>query len=98
MLIYVTTRKNIDQFAASLIENRLKQAKISKLLGRKIELISLSINNTDVLDAHKNRLIETVLLSTHNICFGREIGNINFQFRSLIWWFVNADYKKDVKP
>ena len=26
--------------------------------------------NIYVLGAHKNRLIETVLLSTHNICFG----------------------------
>ena len=26
-----------------------------------------------VLGAQKNRLIETVLLSTHKICFGREI-------------------------
>ena len=26
-----------------------------------------------VLGAHKNRLIEMVLLSTHNICFGSEI-------------------------
>ena len=25
------------------------------------------------MGAQKNRLIETVLLSTHNICFGREI-------------------------
>ena len=30
------------------------------------------------LDAQKNRLIETVLLSTHNICFGREIRKIIF--------------------
>ena len=29
-----------------------------------------------VLGAQKNRLIETVLLSTHNICFGWEIGKI----------------------
>ena len=28
--------------------------------------------------AQKNRLIETVLLSTHNICFGREIRKIIF--------------------
>ena len=28
---------------------------------------------TYVLGAQKNRLIETVLLSTHNICFGWEI-------------------------
>ena len=26
----------------------------------------------------KNRFIETVLLSTHRICFGREIRKINF--------------------
>ena len=29
----------------------------------------------------KNRLIETVLLSTHNICFGGEI-------RKLIFWYA----------
>ena len=28
---------------------------------------------TFVLDAKRNRLIETVLLSIHTICFGREI-------------------------
>ena len=33
---------------------------------------------TYVLGAQKNRLIETVLLSTHNICFGLEILKINF--------------------
>ena len=27
----------------------------------------------------KNRLIETVLLSTHNICFGWEIRKLNFR-------------------
>ena len=31
-----------------------------------------------VLGAQKNHLIETVLLSTHNICFGREIRNFFF--------------------
>ena len=31
---------------------------------------------TCVLDAKKNRLIETVLLSTHNICFSWEIRNL----------------------
>ena len=33
---------------------------------------------TYVLGAQKNRLIETVLLSTHNIRFGREIGKMFF--------------------
>ena len=36
---------------------------------RKIVIISLPIILAYVLGAHKNRLIETVLLSTHNICF-----------------------------
>ena len=33
----------------------------------------LSISLKIALDAQKDRLIETVLLSTYNICFGREI-------------------------
>ena len=36
-----------------------------------------------VLGAQKNRLSETVLLSTHNICFGREIKKY---LRTLIYW------------
>ena len=35
---------------------------------------------TYVLDAQKNRLIETVLLSTHNICFGSIIRKLNFGY------------------
>ena len=30
---------------------------------------------SNVVGAHKNNLIETVLLSTHNKCFGGEIRN-----------------------
>ena len=37
---------------------------------RKIVNIFLPIILAYVLDAQKNRLIEMVLLSTHNICFG----------------------------
>ena len=37
---------------------------------RKTVIISLPINLNMCLGAQKNRLIETVLLSTHNICFG----------------------------
>ena len=37
---------------------------------RKIVNIFLPINFNICLGAQKNRLIETVLLSTHNICFG----------------------------
>ena len=37
-----------------------------------------------VLGVQKNRLIETVLFSTHNICFGREIRKIVFNY-TFIW-------------
>ena len=36
-----------------------------------------------MLGAQKNRLIETVLLSSHNICFGGEIKKIVFQYTLL---------------
>ena len=36
-----------------------------------------------VLDAQKNRLIETVLLNTHNICFGWEIRKLFFCYALL---------------
>ena len=32
------------------------------------------------LGAQKNRLIETVLFSTHNLCFGREIRKLFFNY------------------
>ena len=38
---------------------------------------------TFVLGAQKNRLIETDLLSTHNICFDREIRNLIFRYTLL---------------
>ena len=37
----------------------------------------------DVLGAQKNRLIEMVPLSTHNICFGREISKLFFCYAFL---------------
>ena len=45
---------------------------------RKILNIFLPISLTYVLGVQKNHLIETVLLSTHNIYFGLEIGKIMF--------------------
>ena len=38
---------------------------------------------TSVLGAQKNRLIETVLMSTHNICFGCEKRKLIFQYALL---------------
>ena len=43
---------------------------VKQIFERKIVIIFLTITSTYVLGAQKNRLIETVLLSTHNICFG----------------------------
>ena len=44
---------------------------------------------TCVLGTQKNRHIETVLLSTHNICFGWEIRKIIFQYALFpgVWIF-----------
>ena len=39
-------------------------------MSTKFQIFSYLLVKTCVLGAQKNRLIETVLLSTHNICFG----------------------------
>ena len=39
-------------------------------MGRKATKTNKQTNKTCVLGAQKNHLIKTVLLSTHNICFG----------------------------
>ena len=46
------------------------EVKIRKKFERKFLNISLPISLKICLGAQKNRLMETVLLSTHNICFG----------------------------
>ena len=49
----------------------LPQVQVNNFFQRKIEqTFSCPSVLTCVLGAQKNRLIETVLLSTHNICFG----------------------------
>ena len=62
----------------------------------KLLLFSYLSIKTCVLGAQKNRLIETVLLSTHNICFEWEIKQIVFQYTllsgGLLCWLV---YKED---
>ena len=49
----------------------------------KLKQFSYPSIQTCVLGAQKNRLIETVLLSTHNLCFGWEIMKIYFQYELL---------------
>ena len=43
---------------------------LSKIFKRKIVIIFLPISLNICFGCSKNRLIETVLLSTHSICFG----------------------------
>ena len=47
---------------------------------RKDVTIFLPISFNICLGAQKNHLIETVLLSTHNICFGGEKRKLNFRY------------------
>ena len=54
-----------------------------KFYLRKISIIFLPINLNMCFGAQKNRLIETVLLITHNICFGWEIKKIIFLYTLL---------------
>ena len=50
---------------------------MNTIIAWKIANISYPSVLTQVLGNRKNRLIETVLLSTHNICFAREIRKIS---------------------
>ena len=54
-----------------------------KKIQRKIVNISYPPFLTYVLGAQKNGLIETVLLSTHNIHFGREVRKLFFCYALL---------------
>ena len=46
---------------------------VKQIFSKKLPLYSYPSVSTYVLGAQKNCLVETVLLSTHKICFGREI-------------------------
>ena len=46
---------------------------INSILRVKLQIFSYPLILTCVLGAQKNRLIETVLSSTHNMCFGLEM-------------------------
>ena len=57
----------------SFIKYDRTQVQINKTVQRNIVNSFLPIILAYVLDVQENRLVETVLLSTKNICFGREI-------------------------
>ena len=56
---------------------------INKIFSVKMSKCSYPSVLTYVLGAQKNRLIETVLLSTQNICFGLEKRKLNFRYALL---------------
>ena len=56
---------------------------MNKNIEHKIVIFSYLLGQTFVLGAQKNRLIETVLLSTHNICFGGEMRKNIFYYTIL---------------
>ena len=60
--------------------------------------IFLPISLIYVLGAQKNRLIETVLLSTHNIYFGWEIRKLNFHYTLLTkgMWQHGENYDRNM--
>ena len=62
---------------------------IENFICVKFSLFSYPLILTYGFGAQKNRLIETVLLSTYNICFGLEIKKIIFQYALLSGGLVN---------
>ena len=50
-----------------------------------MRLFSYPLVKTCIVGAQKSHLIETVLMSTHNICYGTEIRKNNFQVYTIIW-------------
>ena len=67
-----------QEFTASLTEQSVTQVLIIKNVQCKIVNVFLPINFLQ-----KNHLIETALLSTHNICFGLEIRKLFFCYARL---------------
>ena len=70
--------KQIDGLVLSTFTHRFRQMKI---LSVNLWIFSYSSVLTYVFGAQKSRLVETILLSTHNICFGWEI-------RIFFYWFA----------
>ena len=87
-LLEISCRGSYVSFTLCLLGNfsclfvhRASQANIFRI---KLWLFSYPSVLTCVFDAQKNRLIETVLLSTHNICFCWEIRKIIFSYALLL--------------
>ena len=73
----VSTSRQFDDSPGFSLEERLDPwlpiecpSKLNKILSVKLLIFSFLSVLTYFLGAQKNHLMETVLLSSHNICFG----------------------------
>ena len=82
----------ISVYISNLVIWPVKQ----KIICVKLRLFSYPSGQTYVFGAQKNRLIETVLLSTHNICFGSEIRKIIFAHLSGGLIVVNVQHSSPI--
>ena len=73
-------------FFKCFLSNQFKHVflALKKMSCQETVNISLSVSLNICLGAQKNHLIETVLLSTHNICFDQEIRKLIINY-ALIW-------------
>ena len=74
--------KKVDEEVKGKVKGKqlITRSRENNFYERKIVIIPYQSIETCVLGAQKNRLIETVLLSIHNICFGPEQKKIVFQY------------------
>ena len=64
------TNETLESLLVNLVSMVRHRFRLAKIMSVKLYIFSYPSVLAYVLDAQKKRLIETVLLSTHNICFG----------------------------
>ena len=74
--VYRGWRTSRETSKSNNAPNYIHRSKWTTILNVKLRIFSYPLILTYVLGAQKNRLIETVLPSTHNMCFGWEIRKI----------------------
>ena len=84
-LIYFLNKIFLKSSYIYKIERKTHRFRYTKIVSVKLSIFYYPSILTDVLGAQKNHLIliETVLLSTHNICLGWIIRKINFRYTLL---------------
>ena len=64
----------------------------NEILGHKVSLFPLPINQNQCCGAQKNHLRETILLSTHNMCFESEIREVHYLLEMLAYLKPSPTY------